>query len=115
MLAVLALGVSLQASRSLYALWPDGACKRLDLQDKVNASIVAVMQAMVNASNSAAVASLLNGQIGNLGSAAGGGTAASMVRAKPAPLRMRTSTTDRSVHAREYHRQTLCLMSARLQ
>jgi hypothetical protein len=85
----------LQASRSLYALWPDGTCKQLGLQDKVNASIVAVLQAMVNASNSPAVASLLNSKIGSLGSAGGGSAAAAMVGKNCVLLSMRMNAADK--------------------
>lgn len=66
----------LQASRSLYALWPEGTCKNMGLQDKVNTTLVTTLQAMVNASNSALVAALLNSQISNLNSAAGDQNAA---------------------------------------
>lgn len=64
--------VAMQGSRSLYALWPDGTCKQMGLQDTVNISLVTALQAMVNASNSAGVAALLNAKISALNSTAGG-------------------------------------------
>jgi hypothetical protein len=53
----------------------------MGLQDKVNTTLITALQAMVNASNSAAVAALLNSQICNLNSAGGqNAAAAAMVR-----------------------------------
>lgn len=66
----------LQSGKSLYMLWPDGTCSQLGLQGTVNTSIITALQAMVNASNSAPAAALLNNRISSLGSAAEGGSSA---------------------------------------
>jgi hypothetical protein len=57
-------------------LWPDGTCSQMGLQGTLNTSIITALQAMVNASNSAPAAALLNNRISSLGSAAGGGSSA---------------------------------------
>jgi hypothetical protein len=57
-------------------LWPDGTCSQLGLQGAVNTSILTALQAMVNASNSAPAAALLNNRISSLGSAAAGESSA---------------------------------------
>lgn len=69
----------LQSDKSLYMLWPDGTCSQMGVQGTVNTSIITALQAMVNASNSAPAAALLNNRISSLGSAAGSSAATSQV------------------------------------
>lgn len=72
---------ALQNSQSLDMLWQDGTCKQLGLHGALNTSLITALQAMVNASNPAGVAALLNSRISGLESDAGGSAAAAQVRA----------------------------------
>lgn len=68
----------LQDAATLYALWPDGTCERMGLSGQYNTSLTTMLAAVVNASNSPAVAAAINGQLAGLGgSIAGGGGGAS--------------------------------------
>lgn len=69
----------LQNRKSLDMLWQDGTCRQLGLQGAVNTSLITALQAMVNVSNSAGVAALLNSRISSLKDDAGGSEAATQV------------------------------------
>jgi acetyl-CoA carboxylase carboxyltransferase component len=53
LLIQLLLLLLLQSNASLYALWPNGSCAAMGLQGKVNTSLSTLLDAMINASNSA--------------------------------------------------------------
>lgn len=68
----------LQDNPTLYALWPDGTCARLGLEGTANTSLSTMLHAMVDASNTPALASVLNARLDNITqSFAGNGSTAS--------------------------------------
>jgi hypothetical protein len=62
----------LQDNPSLYALWPNGTCADLGLAGAHNTSLSTMLEAMVNASNPAAVAASINARLAGLMSGAAG-------------------------------------------
>jgi hypothetical protein len=66
----------MQDGATLYALYPDGACERLGLAGARDTPLVAILQAVVSASNSAPVAAAINARLDNLTAsvAPGGGS-----------------------------------------
>jgi hypothetical protein len=62
----------LQDNPSLYALWPNGTCASLGLDGAYNSSLTTMLEAMVNASNPAAVAATINQRLAGLMSGAAG-------------------------------------------
>jgi hypothetical protein len=67
-----ACAVHVQDNPSLYALWPNGTCSSLGLGGAYNTSLTTMLEAMVNASNPAAVAATINQQLAGLMSGAAG-------------------------------------------
>eukprot|EP00882_Tetradesmus_deserticola_P013381 GHRQ01014206.1.p1 GENE.GHRQ01014206.1~~GHRQ01014206.1.p1 ORF type:complete len:323 (+),score=58.27 GHRQ01014206.1:307-1275(+) len=51
---------------TLDALWPDGTCAGLGLEGVANTSLTTMLQAMVNASNTPALAAVLNKRLDNI-------------------------------------------------
>ena len=66
---------ALARDEELYALWPEGTCKKLGLDGAVNVSLADMTAAMVNASNPPGVARTLNAQLRSLLRGGGGGGA----------------------------------------
>ncbi|GBF94154.1 ABC transporter A family [Raphidocelis subcapitata] len=60
------------AKEQLYALWPAGTCERLNLAGRTNVTLLEMVSAMVNTSNSAGAAAALNRQLASLVSGASG-------------------------------------------
>jgi hypothetical protein len=79
-LLLLLLPPLLQDNPSLYALWPNGTCARLGLAGAANTSLTTMLEAMVNASNPAAVAATINSRLAGLmsGSASNGSMGAAL-------------------------------------
>jgi hypothetical protein len=76
----------LQDKPTLYALWPDGTCARLGLEGAADTTLSTMLEAMVNTSNTPALASVLNKRLENITQTfAGNGSAsaASQVRQHP--------------------------------
>jgi hypothetical protein len=67
-----ACAVHVQDNPSLYALWPNGTCASLGLGGAYNTSLTTMLEAMVNASNPAAVAATINQRLAGLMSGAAG-------------------------------------------
>jgi hypothetical protein len=75
--------VLLQDKPTLYALWPDGTCARLGLEGVADTTLSTMLQAMVNASNTPALASVLSKRLQNITqtfAGSGSASAASQVR-----------------------------------
>jgi hypothetical protein len=62
-----------QDGATLYALWPDGTCESMGLGGSLNTSLTDMIGAVVNASNTPAVAAAINARLANLSSSIAGG------------------------------------------
>lgn len=86
--------VLVQDAATLYTLWPNGTCADLGLANEYNTTLLTMLEAMVNTSNPAGPAAMINAQLkqGLSGSGAGAGTGAAMeqVRAGTAVERLPT-------------------------
>jgi hypothetical protein len=56
----------LQDKPTLYALWPDGTCALLGLEGAADTTLSTMLEAMVNTSNTPALASVLNKRLENI-------------------------------------------------
>eukprot|EP00878_Enallax_costatus_P029362 GHUV01031828.1.p1 GENE.GHUV01031828.1~~GHUV01031828.1.p1 ORF type:complete len:358 (+),score=108.17 GHUV01031828.1:135-1076(+) len=67
-------------SATLYALWPNGTCEDLGLAGQYNTTLLTMLEAMVDASNPAGAAAMINAQLKQGLSGAGGSTGAAMAQ-----------------------------------